>query len=309
MKVLFAGTPDVAVHSLNALVDAGFDVVGVLTREDAPVGRKKVLTPSVVAQRAAELGLNIIKANRMSEDVAQQIRQLAPDVAAVVAFGVILPKYALEIPRLGWINLHFSLLPAWRGAAPVQHAIMNGDDITGASTFRIDEGLDTGEVFGTLTESIRPEDTAGELLGRLAESGAVLLTQTLSGLDAGALTGVPQRGDVSLAPKISLEDARVDWKAPALVIRRRINGVTPAPGAWTTLGEQRFKISDSVPAPDVRDLAPGEVRVDGSKKARVVVGTGSYGLELITVQPPGKKMMAASDWARGLGAENVRFEA
>ncbi|APF39803.1 methionyl-tRNA formyltransferase [Neomicrococcus aestuarii] len=309
MKVLFAGTPDVAVHSLNALVDAGFDVVGVLTREDAPVGRKKVLTPSVVAQRAAELGLNIIKANRMSEDVAQQIRQLAPDVAAVVAFGVILPKYALEIPRLGWINLHFSLLPAWRGAAPVQHAIMNGDDITGASTFRIDEGLDTGEVFGTLTESIRPEDTAGELLGRLAESGAVLLTQTLSGLDAGALTGVPQRGDVSLAPKISLEDARVDWKAPALVIRRRINGVTPAPGAWTTLGEQRFKISDSVPAPDVRDLAPGEVRADGSKKARVVVGTGSYGLELITVQPPGKKMMAASDWARGLGAENVRFEA
>ncbi|GAA2553329.1 methionyl-tRNA formyltransferase [Neomicrococcus aestuarii] len=309
MKVLFAGTPDVAVHSLNALVDAGFDVVGVLTREDAPVGRKKDLTPSVVAQRAAELGLNIIKANRMSEDVAQQIRQLAPDVAAVVAFGVILPKYALEIPRLGWINLHFSLLPAWRGAAPVQHAIMNGDDITGASTFRIDEGLDTGEVFGTLTESIRPEDTAGELLGRLAESGAVLLTQTLSGLDAGALTGVPQRGDVSLAPKISLEDARVDWKAPALVIRRRINGVTPAPGAWTTLGEQRFKISDSVPAPDVRDLAPGEVRVDGSKKARVVVGTGSYGLELITVQPPGKKMMAASDWARGLGAENVRFEA
>lgn len=309
MKVLFAGTPDVAVHSLNALVDAGFDVVGVLTREDAPVGRKKVLTPSVVAQRAAELGLNIIKANRMSEDVAQQIRQLAPDVAAVVAFGVILPKYALEIPRLGWINLHFSLLPAWRGAAPVQHAIMNGDDITGASTFRIDEGLDTGEVFGTLTESIRPEDTAGELLGRLAESGAVLLTQTLSGLDAGALTGVPQRGDVSLAPKISLEDAHVDWKAPALVIRRRINGVTPAPGAWTTLGEQRFKISDSVPAPDVRDLAPGEVRADGSKKARVVVGTGSYGLELITVQPPGKKMMAASDWARGLGAENVRFEA
>lgn len=309
MKVLFAGTPDVAVPSLNALVDAGFDVVGVLTREDAPVGRKKVLTPSVVAQRAAELGLNIIKANRMSEDVAQQIRQLAPDVAAVVAFGVILPKYALEIPRLGWINLHFSLLPAWRGAAPVQHAIMNGDDITGASTFRIDEGLDTGEVFGTLTESIRPEDTAGELLGRLAESGAVLLTQTLSGLDAGALTGVPQRGDVSLAPKISLEDARVDWKAPALVIRRRINGVTPAPGAWTTLGEQRFKISDSVPAPDVRDLAPGEVRADGSKKARVVVGTGSYGLELITVQPPGKKMMAASDWARGLGAENVRFEA
>lgn len=309
MKVLFAGTPDVAVPSLEALVSAGFEVVGVLTREDAPVGRKKVMTPSVVAQRATELGLNVIKANRFSEELAAQIKQLEPEVAAVVAFGVILPKYALEIPRHGWINLHFSLLPAWRGAAPVQHAIMNGDDITGASTFRIDEGLDTGGVLGTLTEEIRPEDTAGELLGRLAQSGAVLLTQTLAGLDADALTAFPQQGDVSVAPKISLEDARIDWTAPALVIRRRINGVTPAPGAWTQLDGQRFKIAETVPAPDARDLKPGEVRIEQGKKPRAVVGTGSYGLELVTVQPPGKKMMAAADWARGLGSENVRFEA
>ena len=309
MKVLFAGTPDVAVPSLEALVSAGFEVVGVLTREDAPVGRKKVMTPSVVAQRATELGLNVIKANRFSEELAAQIKQLEPEVAAVVAFGVILPKYALEIPRHGWINLHFSLLPAWRGAAPVQHAIMNGDDITGASTFRIDEGLDTGGVLGTLTEEIRPEDTAGELLGRLAQSGAVLLTQTLAGLDADALTAFPQQGDVSVAPKISLEDARIDWTAPALVIRRRINGVTPAPGAWTQLDGQRFKIAETVPAPDARELEPGEVRIEQGKKPRAVVGTGSYGLELVTVQPPGKKMMAAADWARGLGSENVRFEA
>lgn len=309
MKVLFAGTPDVAVPSLNALVNAGFDVVGVLTREDAPVGRKKVMTPSVVAQRATELGLNVIKANKFSEELAQEIKALEPDVAAVVAFGVILPKYALEIPAHGWINLHFSLLPAWRGAAPVQHAIMNGDDITGASTFRIDEGLDTGAVFGTLTEVLRPEDTAGELLGRLADSGAMLLTQTLSGIDSGALTAVPQSGDTSLAPKISLEDARIDWSLPALVIRRRINGVTPAPGAWTVLDGQRFKVAATLPAQDVRDLQPGEVRIEGGKKPRAIVGTGSYGLELATVQPPGKKMMAAADWARGLGSENVRFEA
>ncbi len=267
------------------------------------------MTPSVVAQRATELGLNVIKANRFSEELAAQIKQLEPEVAAVVAFGVILPEYALEIPRHGWINLHFSLLPAWRGAAPVQHAIMNGDDITGASTFRIDEGLDTGGVLGTLTEEIRPEDTAGELLGRLAQSGAVLLTQTLAGLDADALTAFPQQGDVSVAPKISLEDARIDWTAPALVIRRRINGVTPAPGAWTQLDGQRFKIAETVPAPDARDLKPGEVRIEQGKKPRAVVGTGSYGLELVTVQPPGKKMMAAADWARGLGSENVRFEA
>lgn len=309
MKVLFAGTPEVAVPSLEALVSAGFDVVGVLTREDAPVGRKKIMTPSVVAQRAEDLGLKVIKANRFNEALADQLKALAPDVAAVVAFGVILPKYALDIPQHGWINLHFSLLPAWRGAAPVQHAIMNGDDITGASTFRIDEGLDTGGVLGTLTEEIRPEDTSGELLGRLAQSGAVLLTQTLSGLDAGALTAVPQQGDVSLAPKISLDDARIDWNAPALVIRRRINGVTPAPGAWTTLDGQRFKIAETFPAPDVRELEPGVVLIEGGKKPRAVVGTGSYGLELVTVQPPGKKMMAAADWARGLGSENVRFEA
>ncbi|WP_426766933.1 methionyl-tRNA formyltransferase [Pseudarthrobacter sp. 1G09] len=306
MRVLFAGTPAVAVPSLDALIEAGFDVVAVLTRPDAPVGRKRVLTPSPVAARALELGLDVIYAAKVDDDAVEQISAAAPDVAAIVAYGGLVPPAALAIPRHGWINLHFSLLPAWRGAAPVQRSVMAGDDVTGAVTFQLEKGLDTGPVFGTLTESVGPEDTAGQLLERLSHSGAVLLAQTLSAIETGKASAVPQAGDVSLAPKLTLEDGHLNWQQPALAIGRQARGATPEPGAWTLLDGQRVKLDPVRLRPDVVDLAPGALAVHGKS---VLVGTGSHAVELTRIQPAGKKMMAAPDWARGIGSlEGVVFE-
>lgn len=306
MRVLFAGTPPVAVPSLDALVNAGFDVVAVLTRPDAPVGRKRVLTPSPVAQRAAELGLEVIHAARVDAEAIDRISAVQPDVAAIVAYGGLVPPPALAIPRHGWVNLHFSLLPAWRGAAPVQRAVMAGDDVTGAVTFQLEEGLDTGPVFGTLTESVRPEDTAGDLLERLSNSGAVLLAQTLSAIEAGKAAPQPQAGDVSLAPKLTLEDGHLNWSHPALAISRQARGVTPEPGAWTVLDGQRVKLEPVRLRPEVTGLAPGAVALQAKN---VLVGTGSHAVELTRIQPAGKKMMAAADWARGMASlESVVFE-
>lgn len=306
MRVLFAGTPAVAVPSLDALVRAGIDVVAVLTRPDAPIGRKRILTPSPVAVRAAELGIEVIRAAKVDADVTAKIAGVAPDVAAIVAYGGLIPRAALDIPRHGWINLHFSLLPAWRGAAPVQRAVMAGDDVTGAVTFQLEEGLDTGPVFGTLTEAVRADDTAGALLERLSHSGAVLLTQTLSAVDAGQAAALPQQGEVSLAPKLRLDDGRIDWQQPALAIGRRARGVTPEPGAWTTLDGQRVKLEPVLLRPDTAGLQPGRVAPDGKS---VLVGTGSHAVELTRIQPSGKKMMTAADWARGQATlESVVFE-
>jgi len=306
VRVLFAGTPAVAVPSLDALVEAGFDVVAVLTRPDAPIGRKRVLTPSPVAARAAELGLDVIYAAKVDAAAVEQISAAAPDVAAIVAYGGLVPPAALAIPRHGWINLHFSLLPAWRGAAPVQRSVMAGDDVTGAVTFQLEKGLDTGPVFGTLTESVGPEDTAGQLLERLSHSGAVLLAQTLSAIETGKASAVPQAGDVSLAPKLTLEDGHLNWHHPALAIGRQARGATPEPGAWTLLDGQRVKLDPVRLRPDVEDLAPGALAVHGKS---VLVGTGSHAVELTRIQPAGKKMMAAPDWARGIGSlEGVVFE-
>ena len=306
MRVLFAGTPAVAVPSLDALVEAGFDVAAVLTRPDAPVGRKRVLTPSPVAARAAELGIEVIRAARVDAGATARIADVNPDVAAIVAYGGLVPPAALAVPRHGWINLHFSLLPAWRGAAPVQRAVMAGDDVTGAVTFLLEEGLDTGPVFGTLTESVGPEDTAGELLERLSRSGAVLLAQTLSAIGAGKASAQPQAGEVSLAPKLTLEDGHLKWSHPALAISRQARGVTPEPGAWTMLDGQRVKLEPVRLRPDVTTLAPGALALHGKS---VLVGTGSHAVELTRIQPAGKKMMAAADWARGMASlESVVFE-
>jgi methionyl-tRNA formyltransferase len=306
VRVLFAGTPAVAVPSLDALIEAGFDVVAVLTRPDAPVGRKRVLTPSPVAQRAAELGIDVIHAARVDAEAIAGISAVRPDVAAIVAYGGLVPPAALGIPRHGWVNLHFSLLPAWRGAAPVQRSVMAGDDVTGAVTFQLEEGLDTGPVFGTLTEAVRPQDTAGDLLGRLSHSGAVLLAQTLSAIAAGKASPQPQAGEVSLAPKLTLEDGHLNWAHPALAISRQARGVTPEPGAWTLLDGQRVKVEPVRLRPDVSGLAPGSVAMQGKT---VLVGTGSHAVELTRIQPAGKKMMAAADWARGMASlESVVFE-
>jgi methionyl-tRNA formyltransferase len=297
MRVVFAGTPEVALPSLAAIADSAHELVGVVTRPDAPSGRGRRLAPSPVAEAAGALGVPVLKPVHPREPEFQSaLRALAPDVCPVVAYGALLPESALEIPVHGWVNLHFSLLPAWRGAAPVQRALWAGDDVTGATTFRIVKELDAGPTFGLMTETIRPRDTAGELLDRLAEGGAVLLVATLDGLADGSLEARPQsEDDVSFAPKISVDDARVDWRQPAALIDRQVRACTPAPGAWTTYAGERLKLGALTPADG--NLPPGELMAG---KNTVVVGTGTDAVRLGEVQAVGKRPMASADWARGL---------
>jgi len=300
MRLVFAGTPEVAVPALDALIASErHEVVAVVTRPDAPAGRGRRMVASPVAQRAEEAGIEVLKPARpREEDFLARLREIAPDCCPVVAYGALLPKAALDIPPRGWVNLHFSLLPAWRGAAPVQHAIMAGDEVTGASTFLIEEGLDSGPVYGVITEEIRPTDTSGDLLTRLAFAGAGLLAATMDGIEDGTLRAVPQTGEgVSLAPKITVEDARVDWSAPALRVDRVVRGCSPAPGAWTSFRGERLKLRQVALAPERTGLAPGEL---AAGKNTVHVGTGSHAVELLWVQPQGKKPMSAADWARGV---------
>ena len=303
MRIVFAGTPEVAVPSLRALAASDHEVVGVLTRPDARVGRGRSTRPSPVRVVAEELGLPVRTPTTLrAPEVGEQLTDWAPDGCAVVAYGGLVPADLLTLPRHGWVNLHFSLLPAWRGAAPVQHAVMAGDDVTGAVTFRLEEGLDTGPVLGTLTESIRPTDTSGDLLDRLGRSGAELLLATFDGLEQGRLVAVPQPADgVSLAPKLEVADARVVWSRPAHVVDRLIRGTTPAPGAWTTWRGERLKLGPVQPvapgsASEGMRLAPGQVH---AARTEVLVGTGSDPVRLGTVQPLGKRPMPAADWARG----------
>ncbi|MGW2172776.1 methionyl-tRNA formyltransferase [Streptomyces sp. NPDC001705] len=299
MKLVFAGTPEVAVPALDALIASGrHEVAAVVTRPDAPAGRGRRMVASPVAERAEEAGIEVLKpAKPRDPEFLDRLRAIAPDCCPVVAYGALLPRVALDVPARGWVNLHFSLLPAWRGAAPVQHALMAGDEITGASTFLIEEGLDSGPVYGTVTETVRSTDTSGDLLTRLAFAGAGLLAATMDGIEDGTLDAVPQRADgVTLAPKITVEDARIDWAAPALRVDRVVRGCTPAPGAWTTFRGERLKLVQAVPLPGRNDLAPGQL---APGKNNVYVGTGSYAVELLWVQAQGKKPMRAADWARG----------
>jgi methionyl-tRNA formyltransferase len=299
VRLVFAGTPEVAVPSLEALLASHHEVVAVVTRPDAPAGRGRRVAASPVAVRAEREGLEVLKPPTPRDPgFLDRLRELAPDSVPVVAYGALVPPAALGIPRHGWVNLHFSLLPAWRGAAPVQHAVLHGDDVTGATTFLLEEGLDTGPVFGTLTEPVRATDTSGDLLDRLARAGAGLLVATLDGIESGDVVGVPQPADgVSLAPKLGPEDARVDWASPAQHVDRLVRACTPAPGAWTALGEERLGLGPVSPAGEA-DLSPGQLRV---KKARVLVGAGDgRAVELGEVRPAGKRPMAAADWARGV---------
>ena len=299
MRLVFAGTPEVAVPALDALLASGrHEVAAVVTRPDAPAGRGRRLIASPVAERAMEAGIEVLKPNRpRDEDFLTRLREIAPDCCPVVAYGALLPRVALDVPARGWVNLHFSLLPAWRGAAPVQHSVLAGDEITGASTFLIEEGLDSGPVYGTVTEQIRPTDTSGDLLTRLAFAGAGLLAATMDGIEDGSLKAVPQPAEgVTLAPKINVEDAHVDWSAPALRVDRLVRACTPAPGAWTVFRGERLKLIHVTPVPERTDLAPGRLSVG---KNDVFVGTGSYAVELLWVQAQGKKPMRAADWARG----------
>ena len=299
MRIVFGGTPDVAIPSLDALADSRHELVAVVTRPDARSGRGKKLTASPVAQRAAELGIEVLKPQRpRDEEFVTRLTELAPDCCPVVAYGALLPQRVLEIPRHGWVNLHFSLLPAWRGAAPVQHAILAGDQITGATTFRIVLELDAGPILATVSEPIRPDDTAGDLLHRLSLSGARLLVETLDGIEDGTLTATPQQetdAQVSYASKINVEDARIDWTQSADVLDRLIRACAPAPGAWTTFRGERFKINSARISDAV--LAPGVLQIS---KRVVRVGTATQALELDEIHAQGKKPMPAADWARGI---------
>jgi methionyl-tRNA formyltransferase len=299
VRLLFAGTPEVAVPSLRALLASSHEVVAVLTRPDAPAGRGRRLVASPVAEVADEAGIELLRPRTPRDpEFLDRLRELAPDCCPVVAYGGLVPQPALDVPKHGWVNLHFSLLPAWRGAAPVQHALLAGDQVTGASTFRLERGLDTGPVYGVMTETVRPDDTSGTLLDRLATAGAELLVATVDGIADGSLTARPQPDDgVSLAPKLEVSDARVDWSAPAARVDRLVRACTPAPGAWTTLGADRLKLGPVRPAEGNGVLAPGELSVG---KREVLVGTGTHPVALSTVQAPGKKAMAAADWARGV---------
>jgi methionyl-tRNA formyltransferase len=308
MRVVFAGTPEVALPSLRAIAASGHELVGVVTRPDAPAGRGRRLTPSPVALMAEELGVPVLKPDHPRDPAFQAaLRELEPACCPVVAYGALLPQSALDIPEHGWVNLHFSCLPAWRGAAPVQHAIWAGDEVTGATTFRIVRELDAGPTYGVMTERVRDTDTAGDLLDRLAEGGAGLLVATLDGIEDGSLEARPQQAEgVSYAPKITVEDARVAWDEPAQAVDRRIRACTPAPGAWTTYAGARVKLGP-VTHTDER-LAPGELRVG---KAEVVVGTATTAVRLGEVKAFGARQMPAADWARGLRlpGDGIRFEA
>jgi methionyl-tRNA formyltransferase len=340
MRLVFAGTPAAAVPSLDALLASRHEVAAVITRPDAPAGRGRRMGPSPVAERAAAAGLAVLKpSSPRNEAFLDQLRALAPDCCPVTAYGALIPRAALEIPPHGWVNLHFSLLPAWRGAAPVPHAIAHGDDITGATTFRLVAELDAGPVFGVVTEPIGGNDTAGDLLARLARTGADLLVATLDGIEAGQLEARPQPADgVSYAPKLAAGDARVDWHVPALMVGRQIRACTPAPGAWTLLGDARLKLGpvrvspprqpaagngqaaagtgqavagtgqatagngQAVAATGQAGAVPGPLAPGElwAGRAGVFVGTATDPVELGEVQPPGKRPMPAAAWVRGL---------
>ncbi len=303
MRVVFAGTPQPAVPTLQELIDSDdHQVVGVITRPDTVAGRGRTPVRSPVGELADEHAIEVLTPARMSDpEVAEALARWAPELGVVVAYGGLIPADVLAAVPRGWINLHFSLLPAWRGAAPVQAALAAGDEFTGASVFALEEGLDTGPVYGMFTERIRGSDTAGDLLDRLAEAGALFTRNVVDGIAADELVPVPQDADgVSYAPKIDVADARVRWDLPSHLIDRAVRAHTPAPGAWTELGEARIKLGPVSAADDDEQapagLAPGALAA--GKKA-VYVGTASGAVKLGLVQPPGKKALPAADWARG----------
>lgn len=314
MRIIFAGTPEPAVVALEKLIASRHEVAAVITRPDARRGRGRTLHPSPVKVLAEKHGIEVLTPSTLkpgTEDgdaLRARLAELSPEAIPVVAYGNLITEDLLHVPTHGWVNLHFSLLPAWRGAAPVQASIAAGDEVTGASTFRIDKGLDTGDILATLEERIQPTDTADDLLTRLAYAGADLLVETMDGLEDGSISPQPQEGEATYAHKIATEDARIEWAAPADVIDRHIRAHTPGPGAWTLLGESRLKVGPISLADGesgASALRPGEVRVG---KKEVLVGTGSTAVRLGEVQPPGKKMMNAADWGRGLSSQMAKDE-
>ncbi|WP_165070291.1 methionyl-tRNA formyltransferase [Marisediminicola senii] len=296
MRIVFAGSPAAAVPSLRALAQSPHEIVGVVTRQASPQGRRRILTPTAVEVEAERLGLSVIATNRLDADATTAITALGADLGVIVAYGALVREPLLSAPRLGWINLHFSLLPRWRGAAPVQRAIMAGDEITGATVFQLVPELDAGDVFGMVTQPVGAHETAGHLLASLSDGGAELLSRVVDSIARGDARAEPQRGDVTLAPKLTLADGALDWTMPGGAVYDVIRGVTPEPGAFTTVDGARLKVLDASVARDVARAEPGELVFHDR---RLLVGTASDPIELVTVQPAGKKPMAAPDWWRG----------
>lgn len=311
MRIVFAGTPDTALPSLSALVDSRHDVAAVLTRPDAAAGRGRHLRPSPVAVFARERGIEVLTPPTPSDpEFLARLREIRPACCPIVAYGALLRREALDIPTFGWVNLHFSVLPAWRGAAPVQRAIMAGDEVTGATVFSLVEELDAGPVLGTITERIRDDDTAGTLLERLAGVGARLLVDVVDHIEGGDIGAVAQPEDgVSYAAKITAADARVRWDLPAFAVDRQIRGCTPSPGAWTELaieGAEPLHVKiGPVSVTEGSTLEPGEASFE---KQAVRVGTATADVLLGAVQPHGKRSMAAADWGRGLRVGRAAFQ-
>lgn len=297
MRVVFAGTPEPAVPSLRLLAASDHEIVGVVTRPDAPLGRKRVLTPSPIASAAEELGLPVIKTARLDAEATDRIAALEPDLGVIVAYGGLVREPLLSTPRLGWINLHFSLLPRWRGAAPVQHALIAGDEVVGAAVFQLVPELDAGDVFGVLEHRPVGGETAGDVLDDLAHRGAYLLEDVVDQLAAGTAVATPQEGIPTLAPKLTLDDGRIRWDESARAVLNRVRGVTPEPGAHAELDGARLKVLAARAAATTHELAPGEVAVVGKE---VLAGTADAPIVLVTVQPAGRGSMAAADWWRGL---------
>jgi len=299
LRLIFAGTPAVTLPALDAIAASGHELIAVVTRPDAPAGRGRHLVRSPAGAWADERGIEVLTPQRPREpEFQERLRALAPDCVPVVAYGALVPPSALEIPKHGWVNLHFSLLPSWRGAAPVQHAVLHGDEVTGASVFELEAGLDTGPVYGTVTDEIRSTDTSGDLLDRLAKEGAGLLVAVLDAIEAGTARAHPQPADgITLAPKLTVDDARIRWTDPSFAVDRRIRACTPAPGAWTTLRDDRLKLGPVRPIANAPALEPGALLVE---RSQVLVGTATTPVALGEVRAAGKKPMPATDWARGL---------
>lgn len=304
LSLVFAGSPAAAVPSLRALARSSHRVSAVLTREDSPKGRRGLLAPTPVALAADEFGIPVIRANRLAGDATDAIAALDPDLGVIVAYGGLVREPLLSTPRLGWINLHFSLLPRWRGAAPVQRAIIAGDELTGASVFQLSPELDAGDVFGQLTQPIGAFETAGHLLDSLADAGAELLLRVVDNLADGTARALRQSGDVTLAPKLTLEDGRIHWDADAGTVTNLIRGVTPEPGAFTTIDGTRVKILETTIARDRPALAPGLLLFEDKA---LFVGTATLPVQLVTVHPAGRKAMSGADWWRGHPADAAGF--
>ncbi len=299
MRVIFAGTPHNAADTLIALHKSGIEIVGVLTRTDAPVGRKKVLTQSPVAEAASTLGVPVIKANQVDHETLEKISVLKPELGVVVAYGTFLSSEVLNSLPKGWINLHYSLLPALRGAAPVQHALLQGLSTTGVTAFQLDQGMDTGPILIQVPTTVEPNENSGRLLSRLTDLGISALLEVIPAIAAGIALAKPQdSANASFAPKINRVDAQIDWSESAIRIEQKVRAMNPEPVAWTYLDTESFRILEAfAQSSSVSSATVGSLQLIEGK---VLVQTSSGSLELITVQPTGKNEMSAADWFRGL---------